>query len=119
MKKRWALQRGRLPKEAEGSSSRSANTLPAACFNGAASRRRRKVRRVRGLPSSHVTLQRGRLPKEAEGAPGTCGSWSVFAVLQRGRLPKEAEGSRRPACCPSTRPASTGPPPEGGGRGIQ
>src|SRR5690606_7934627 len=60
------------------------------CFNGAASRRRR----------------RGWTPGATR--------WTR-APLQWGRLPKEAERPRSERCSRTTRAASMGPPPEGGG----
>ena len=94
------LQWGRLPKEAERRWARWVQCR-SACFNGAASRRRRRAK-GQALDTDAQALQWGRLPKEAErnriGAicrPST--------KLQWGRLPKEAESSARsrrwPARC--------------------
>ena len=84
------LQRGRLPKEAEG---------------------------IVQLERTGLTLQlqRGRLPKEAEGPPKN-GLRPTCGTLQRGRLPKEAEGCLPQDLRTPEDEASTGPPPEGGGR---
>ena len=82
------LQWGRLPKEAERSRSPPVG-WGRACFNGAASRRRRRVS-PDGGDNDNAGLQWGRLPKEAERILGT--------TRQAGRAQ-----------------ASMGPPPEGGG----
>src|SRR5690554_208433 len=138
------LQRGRLPKEAEGrelptnvSRASRASTGPPPEGGG---RRVRPVPFLRGI----VGLQRGRLPKEAEGiermaleheeAMGastgpppegggrllfTIGQHVASLVLQRGRLPKEAEGAVPVGHRLKSKQASTGPPPEGGGREVK
>ena len=133
------LQWGRLPKEAETTRPRPAPTR-SRCFNGAASRRRRRhldragrgTRSLRGFNGAasrrrrrhtgdRITtasdprwLQWGRLPKEAETGRGAAHRHLFDHRLQWGRLPKEAEtdsvSSRR---CRDE--ASMGPPPEGGG----
>src|SRR5690554_7780897 len=83
-----SLQRGRLPKEAEGQAIEEIERKRSERFNGAASRRRRKV-------------------------PVKVAVSSVPCSLQRGRLPKEAEGNVAAAREELGKSASTGPPPEG------
>src|SRR5690606_14946065 len=83
------LQWGRLPKEAETSSSPGSRSRRPG-FNGAASRRRRR-------------------------RPVAAAAHALDSRLQWGRLPKEAETKITMTGAATGRNASMGPPPEGGG----
>ena len=115
--RRSSLQRGRLTMEAEGVGGALQKVQPGEASTGPPHDGGGRVTAAAGAGNVTFGLQRGRLPKEAEGERATPWPASWATTLQRGRLPKEAEGpdaSIAGAAGPSV--ASTGPPPEGGGR---
>ena len=111
------LQRGRLPKEAEGICSVRNIRWSRHRFNGAASRRRRKAAKQETVRVRVVVCFNGaasrRRRKDKEG-PVT-GALDTFASTGP---PPEGGGRIRAVCALAEKggDASTGPPPEGGGR---